>query len=393
MNFVLAADSPLDHVLDKKHSKSIWHLFDQPGDSEVRTEVSNIGEIGDLTVQTLAMIVGTAFLIWLMFRVAKRIRTGPETEGNERYITKGRVAQLLEVILVYLRDQLIQPVLGEKHTRRYLPFLMTLFFFILTINLIGMLPLLDLQNLIGAAIWGTEKGGQNFAIIGGTATSNVSVTAMLALVSFVVIQIHSFRELGFVGWLDHLTCGLMKGPKGLWLVVPIIFAVEIAGVIIKPAALAIRLFANMLGGHILLATLLLLPTMLQKQMGFGTGGLMAFSVVSGGFAVIITFLELFVAFLQAFIFMFLTAVFISLMSHEEHEHEEHAEQEVVDDLEGGAMAHGSPLSIHPRHDRTCRDTTRITTRRTNASLFGDSGTNEQVLSHVRHGPSRHVPPG
>ena len=339
MNFVLAADSPLDHVLDKKHSNSIWHLFDQPGDSEVRTEVSNIGEIGNLTVQTLAMIVGTAFLIWLMFRIAGRIRTGPESEGNARYITKGRVAQLLEVILVYLRDQLIQPVLGEKHTRRYLPFLMTLFFFILTINLIGMLPLLDLQNLIGAAIWGTEKGGQNFAIIGGTATSNVSVTAMLALVSFVVIQIHSFRELGFVGWLDHLTCGLMKGPKGLWLVVPIIFAVEIAGVIIKPAALAIRLFANMLGGHILLATLLLLPTMLQKQMGFGTGGLMAFSVVSGGFAVIITFLELFVAFLQAFIFMFLTAVFISLMSHEEHEHEEHAEHEDVEDLESGAMAH------------------------------------------------------
>jgi F-type H+-transporting ATPase subunit a len=86
----------------------------------------------------------------------------------------------------------------------------------------------------------------------------------------------------------------------------------------------------MLGGHILLATLLLLPTTLQQQMGLNgllTGGL---TLVSGTFAVLISFLELFVAFLQAFIFMFLTAVFISLMSHEEHDEEhasEHAESE------------------------------------------------------------------
>ena len=339
MNFVLAADSPLGHVVDKKHGDSLWHLFTQEESSPFLTWVGELGEIGEITVQTVAMFVGAIALIWLMFRVSRRVRTGPESQGNERYVTKGRIAQLVEVIVVYLRDQLILPVLGEKQTRRYLPFLMTLFFFILTLNLIGMLPLIDIQNLIGAAIWGTENGGQNFAIIGGTATSNISVTAMLALTSFVVIQIHSFKELGFLGWLDHLTCGLLKGPKGLWLVVPIIFAVEIAGVIIKPAALAIRLFANMLGGHILLATLLLLPTMLQKQMGLGTGGLMAFSVVSGGFAVIITFLELFVAFLQAFIFMFRTAVFISLMSHEEHEHEEEAEHETAEELEGGAFAH------------------------------------------------------
>ena len=330
MNLVLAAGDPLSHVKDKPHT----HTLDIFGGSEgngITAWLYDLGEIGSVTIQTVALVLGTALLLWIMFGVTKRIRTGSESEGNERYITKGRIAQLVEVVMLYLRDQLIVPVLGEKQTRRYMPLLMTLFFFILTMNLIGMVPLEDFQSLIGYAIWGEE--GSHFAIVGGTATSNISVTLMLALVSFVVIQIHSFRELGFMGWLDHLTCGLMKGPKGLWAVVPIIFVVEIAGVFIKPAALAIRLFANMFGGHILLATLLLLPTNLQGTMDFGDGALFGLSLVNGLFAVMITFLELFVAFLQAFIFMFLTAVFISLMSHEEHEHEEHDVHEAIDGIE------------------------------------------------------------
>lgn len=305
--FFFAADSPLGHVQDKPSALGI--------------EILNLGEIGTITVQTIALVVALGVLLWVLFGAAKRIRTGSESQGNDRYITKGRLAQIVEVVLLYLRDELIEPVLGEKQTRRYLPFLMTIFFFILTVNMLGMLPLEDFQNLIGS-LWGDP----HFAIFGGTATSNISVTAMLALVSFIVIQIHSFRELGIIGWLDHLTCGLTRGPKGLLFVVPIVFAVEIAGVFIKPAALAIRLFANMMGGHILLATLLLLPSQMQTQLGLGFGGTATLTVVSGVVAVMITFLEFFVAFLQAFIFMFLTAVFISLMSHEEHD-EEHAHDE------------------------------------------------------------------
>jgi F-type H+-transporting ATPase subunit a len=160
--------------------------------------------------------------------------------------------------------------------------------------------------------------------VGGTATSNIAVTTTLAIVSFLVIQVHSFRELGILGWLDHLTCGLTKGSKGMLLIVPLIFLVELAGVFIKPAALAIRLYANMLGGHILMATLLLFGTQAMNA-GLGPLGWGSITVVSGIFAVLLTFLELFVALLQAFIFMFLTAVFISLMNHEEHD-EEHADE-------------------------------------------------------------------
>ena len=316
-----AAGTPLGHVKDKPVN--------------LPQSIIDLGEIGGLTVQTVSMFVALGLLLWVMFSAARRISTGPEAQGNERYVTRGRLSQMIEVIVIYLRDQLLIPVLGEHHTRRFLPFLMTLFFFILTINLIGMVPLEDVQNLIGYSIWGNE--GSGFAIFGGTATSNISVTAMLALVSFIVIQIHSFKELGFIGWLDHLTCGLMRGPKGLWLVVPIVFAVEIAGVFIKPAALAIRLFANMLGGHVLLATLLLLPNQMHTELGIGTGGTAVLTVVSGGVAVLITFLELFVAFLQAFIFMFLTAVFISLMSHEEHDEEHETE------------SHGADANVAPAH--------------------------------------------
>jgi len=164
---------------------------------------------------------------------------------------------------------------------------------------------------------------------GGTATANLMVTGGLAIICFFVIQWHAFRELGLGGWLEHLCGGsdLVRGPKGLYLVIPIIFAVEFLGLFIKPAALAIRLFANMVGGHTLMATLLMFGMMAAKA---GLGGLAVggITLASGAFALVIFFLEIFVAFLQAFIFMFLTAVFISTMSHHDEEHgDEHAHAE------------------------------------------------------------------
>ena len=324
MNLLLAASgekhTPLGHVLDKS-------VFDA-------SEWLNVGEIGSVSSQMLTMIIGVIILLFLMPRVANRIATGSSSEGNERYITKGRLSQVVEVMVLYLRDTMLVPVMGEKPTRKYLPFLMSLFFFILTMNLIGLVPLADVQNIIGKFGWGDD----HFSVIGGTPTSNINITIGLALVSFVMIQIHSFRELGVVGFLEHLTCDLTKGPKFLWLVVPVIFVVELAGVFIKPIALAIRLFANMVGGHVLLATLLLLPGFLPDLTGGAQIGVILISAIA---AVLITFLEVFVAFLQAFIFMFLTAVFISLMSHHD-DHEEHESHESHD-------AHGQVNDLQPAH--------------------------------------------
>ena len=121
-----------------------------------------------------------------------------------------------------------------------------------------------------------------------------------------------------------------------------IFVVELLGVFIKPAALAIRLFANMVGGHTLMATLMLFGAMAA---GLGAAAVSGISLVAGGFAVIITFLELFVAFLQAFVFMFLTAVFISQMAHhDEHHDEEHGHE---DHHGSGSADPHSPKAAHP----------------------------------------------
>lgn len=297
----LAGTDPLSHVLNTR--ETIWW----------------VGEIGVGSIHEVMLVIGGVLLLVAMLIAAKRIRTGDASEGNARYVTRGRIAQIIEVMVVYLRDQMLLPVLGEKQTRRWMPFLFSIFFFILFVNLLGMIPLQDVQHLFGIHLFA----------VGGTATANINTTVALALFAFIVIQIHSFRELGFLGWLDHLTCGLAKGPKGLWLVLPIVFAVEFAGVFIKPVALAIRLFANMLGGHILLATIIMLPSMPQLGLEVGGGAWWGVSVASGAFAVALTVLELFVAFLQAFVFMFLTAVFISLMSHEEHEHEDEGAEEVA----------------------------------------------------------------
>jgi F-type H+-transporting ATPase subunit a len=270
-----------------------------------------------VTLHTITLIVVTGIFLLAMMHAAKAIATGPASQGNERYITKGRFAQMVEAITIYLRDEMLVPVMGAENTRRYLPYLMTVFFFILFNNLFGLIPFVDLQHLFG----------MHQPWFGGTATASITVTGALALIAFIVIQIHSIRDLGVKGFLLHLTGGLMPGPLYLLPVVAIVFVVELLGLFIKPAALAIRLFANMVAGHTLMAVLIGFGASVASK-GASPAAWVPVSLVTGVAAVAITFLELFVAFLQAFIFMFLTAVFISLMSHhDEHEHEEEHEHD------------------------------------------------------------------
>jgi F-type H+-transporting ATPase subunit a len=292
LTFLAAAD-PTDHVKDM--------LFDLGG--------------VPVTLHTLTILGVTAIFLLAMIVAAKNIATGPESQGNRRFVTKGRFSQMVEAITVYLRDEMLIPVMGEKTAKKYLPYLLTLFFFILFNNLFGLIPFVDLQHMV------LPYFGIHGVYFGGTATASITVTAALAIMSFIVIQVHSFKELGVQGFLLHLTGGLMPGPLYLLPVVAIVFVVELLGLFIKPAALAIRLFANMVAGHTLMAVLIGFGAVI-KESGASPAAWVPVSVVTGLAALAITFLELFVAFLQAFIFMFLTAVFISLMSHhDEHEHD------------------------------------------------------------------------
>ncbi len=318
-SMTLASANPIEHVLDKK--------------------LMAVDGIGFFTMQLVTLIVAGILTVLFLMLSANAI-SGGSGPGNKKYVARGRLAQVVESIILGLRDSMLVPILGEAQTRRYLPFLLSLFFFILSMNLLGLVPFVDIQHLIG----GYFMHDPHWAVFGGTPTSNIAVNAALATVVFVVIQIHSLRELGLKGWFEHLCGGheLVAGPKGLLLVVPIILVVELLGLIIKPAALCIRLFANMVGGHTLMATLLGFgamaynPEATNKALNYGLVG--GVSLLAGGFAIIISFLELFVAFLQAFIFMFLTAVFISQMSHHDEEHA-HDDSHGHDDGHAHAHAH------------------------------------------------------
>ena len=306
--------NPLDHVLDKESALG-----------------GTLG-IEHLKLSAVSIVTAGAVAFGVLLVASRQIATGPASSGTDRYLTKGRIAQIIEVIVQGLREGVLEPLLGKATANFYLPFFLSLFFFILTLNLLGFIPFGDVQEFTHKMMGhggdhGGDHGGEHGGAIwfGGTATASISVTAGLATVSFFAIMFQSMRDLGVKGFLEHMCGGkeLLTGPKGLLLVVPIIFVVEVLGLFIKPGALAIRLFANMLAGHTLLATIFSFTGMALAAKGWALAA--PIGLISGLFAVAISFLELFVAFLQAFVFMFLTAVFIGMMSHHgdhghDHEH-------------------------------------------------------------------------
>jgi F-type H+-transporting ATPase subunit a len=319
--FTLAADSPVGHVIN--HKAVTGELF---GMKDVWLWSGHVGNL--LLAGAILCIVGPF--------VAGRIATGPESQGPGRYVTKNPFAHMIEVVCTYLREQVVRPLLHNR-TDKFIGFLWTLFFFIWVSNLLGMVPLLDLQlipQLLGAlshagemvakgdnaGAWAYVKGHEHLAYFGGTATQSLFTTAVLAVVSFLVVNFAGIRELGLGGYLSHLTGG---AP---WYVWPLIIPVEIVGTFVKPFALAIRLFANMTAGHILFAALLgFVGTGVVTLLSGGIGNLIigpVVALVAGGAAIAIFFLEVFVATLQAFVFTFLTAVFISqLAHHHDHDHD------------------------------------------------------------------------
>jgi F-type H+-transporting ATPase subunit a len=299
-SFLLAASDPVAHVANHK-----LVTVDLPFMSDVWVWS---GHVGNLVLSGLILcLLGP----W----VASRVATGPETMGSARYTTQNTFAHLVEVVCAYLRDEVVRPLLGDR-TDKFMPFLWTLFFFLWVNNLLGMVPLLDLQAI---PQYLNNAAAHPVAFFGGTATQSLFVTAVMAVIAFLVINAAGIRELGLGGYLSHLTGG---APFYIW---PIIVPVEIVGTFVKPFALAIRLFANMTAGHILLATLLgFIGTGVATLMSGGSGLLMGPVIVlfSGIGAIAIFFLEVFVATLQAFVFMFLTTVFISQLAHHDHEHDE-----------------------------------------------------------------------
>jgi F-type H+-transporting ATPase subunit a len=201
-------------------------------------------------------------------------------------VVKGAWANALEAMVVFIRDQVARPAIGGHDADRFMPYLLTVFFFILACNLFGMIP------------WA------------GSPTGALATTGAMALLTFATVIVSGMAKMGVVGfWVGQVPH--MDLPLALAIMLkPMIFVIEIMGLGIKHFILAVRLLANMLAGHMVLAVIMAFIAASAASVAW-----YAVAPVSVLGAVALSLLELFVAFLQAYIFTFLSALFIGMAVH------------------------------------------------------------------------------
>lgn len=198
---------------------------------------------------------------------------------------------LVELLVVFVRDSIAKPMIGEAHYQRYLPYLLTLFFFIFFSNCMGLIP---------------------FFPAGANVTGNIAVTAILALITFFITNLSGNKHY----WIDIFNT---PGVPAWLKIFPLMPVVELVGVFTKPIVLMIRLFANMTAGHIVVLGFVVLIFIISNTLSMGVGA--GVSVVSVLFSVFISVLECLVAYIQAFVFTMLTALYIgTAVAEPKHEH-------------------------------------------------------------------------
>jgi F-type H+-transporting ATPase subunit a len=255
-----------------------------------------------LSNQIIMQVIAAILVVCLLPRFLRR-RAGQDEIG--RLVPTG-FGNAIEGLCEALRKNVARPALGP-YTDRFIPYIWSAFFFILISNVLGLIPLADWTKPIAPHV------------LGGTSTGNVMVTAALAITTLGMIVVNGLRLHG-INYVKHF----FMGPV---LLAPLIAFLEVVGLIAKTFALTMRLFANMIAGHVLLAVLLSFIGMAWVAMGAAGGLAISIPVILGSVA--INFLELFVAFLQAFIFTFLSAMFIgqAINIGHDHDHEQAHEHE------------------------------------------------------------------
>jgi F-type H+-transporting ATPase subunit a len=272
-----AAEGKVDiigHLLDHDYFEVPFYNAHQYFDGKIQlppfAPIDLFGVSIDLSITRHVMFMWLACLLLIVMLLSA---------FRKPKMVPSRLANFFEVIVVFIRDEVVIPIMGD-HGKAYLPFLLTIFFFILFCNLIGLFP------------------------YSATPTGNINVTAGLALCTFAVM-------IG-AGVANNGVWGFFKGliPSGLpaWLL-PLMILVELVSLFVKPFALCVRLFANMTGGHVAILVFLSLITILKSEW---------VAVASVPFAAAIYLLEIFIAFVQAFVFTLLSAVFISMSAHPDH---------------------------------------------------------------------------
>ncbi len=226
----------------------------------------------DFSITRHVVFMWVAFIILVAIFYAVR-------KSYEKSKVPSGLTNVMEIMILFVKDEIVKPTIGKGY-EKFLPFLLTVFFFILTSNFLGLIP------------------------YSATVTSNISITASLAIISFLVMQIGGILNNGFLGYFK----GLVPHGVPIWLI-PLMFVVELLGLFTKPFALAIRLFANMTGGHLVILSLIGLIFILKTVI---------IIPLSISFALFIYLLEILVALIQAYIFTILSSLFIGMAVHQEH---------------------------------------------------------------------------
>jgi F-type H+-transporting ATPase subunit a len=300
-----AADA-LSHVLDSHE----WHLFTTFEPKHIHLPLFTFTLFDreyefQITKFMVLQLIAAGLIMAIFIPLCRRAASGEHP--------KGAWWNSFEALLTFIRDQIAKPALSSGHDElhddhhdghhadhhkttandydKYVPFLWTIFLFVLFNNLLGMMP------------------------FGASATGSIYVTGALALVVFFAIHGSAVAKMGLVPYVKSLWPQIdVPFPLG-YLLKPMIFVIEVVGVLVKNAVLAVRLFANMFAGHMVLATILLFITMAANT-AFAMWATITLSSVLGIIA--LSLLEIFVAFLQAYIFTFLTALFMGMALHPQH---------------------------------------------------------------------------
>lgn len=250
-------------------------------------EINEAGEVIDLPIdlsmtKTVAGIFVSVIVLLLIFlNIAKtaKQRAGRAPQGMQN---------LFEPVILFVRDDIAKPAIGEKRFEKFLPFLLTVFFFILINNLLGLVPIFP---------------------FGANVTGNIGVTMVLALFTFMVTTFNTNKHY----WKE------IYNPEVPWWLkfpIPLMPIVELTGVITKPFVLMIRLFANMLAGHLIVTVFVSLIFIFAVKMGVAGG--LGVSVISVLFSVFMLLLDVLVSFIQAYVFTLLSALYFGMASPEHH---------------------------------------------------------------------------
>jgi F-type H+-transporting ATPase subunit a len=256
------------------------------------------------------------FMLWLVAAVVFVLITLTVRRylRQEQLVPSG-LMNGIEAVVEFIRDSIVQPNVGNKWVNTWSPLILTFFFFILTANAIGLIPVFEVVGLINHYVLHASPDSFLGKVVHGgtTATANFNVTAALAIITFMAIIIAGSKAHGFVKhWKNIVPHGL--NPLIYVLLIPI----EIIGMFVRPFALTMRLAANMTGGHIAILAILSFVFLFAEMFGRAIAGIAVGLVVSIPLAVGVSALEIIVVMVQAYVFTLLSAVFIGMAIHVHH---------------------------------------------------------------------------